>query len=246
MSRFQLAENKNKMPVYAYRDNKYQKSKVKNNKKRKHARESSSDSSDDDTNPESGFYQDCDVSCKDNRIYFKTQVDDNSIEKLVKIIEFKNKKFKNILNNEMVESATAKPLYLHITSYGGSLLSCFRGIDAIKRSYIPIYTVVDGYAASAATLLSVVGKKRYMTPNSYMLIHQLSGANWGKFWEIKDEYENCEMWMNDIYNIYISNTKMKEDELKEFLSHDTWWKSDKCVEYGLVDDIYEGDDILKI
>ena len=139
----------------------------------------------------------------------------------------------------MIAAATAKPLYLHITSYGGCLLSCFRAIDAIKRSEIPIYTVVDGHAASAASLMGVVGKRRFMTPNSYILIHQLSAGAIGKYWEIKDECDNCGTWMQDIYNIYVNNTRMRENELKEYLSHDLWWKADKCIEVGLVDEIYE-------
>lgn len=185
------------------------------------------------------FYNDHDVSCSNNKIYFKAAVTDDSIRKLIKIIEYKNDQFKKLSNNKMVENVTPKPLYLHITSYGGSLFACFRGIDAIKRSQIPIHTVVDGYAASAATLMSVVGKKRYITPSSYMLIHQLSSGAIGKFWEIKDDYENCETLMNDIYDIYINHTKMSERDIKTYLTHDLWWKSDKCIENGLIDELYE-------
>ena len=42
----------------------------------------------------------------------------------------------------------------------------------IKRSPIPIYTYVEGVVASAATIISIAGKKRFMTPNSMLMIHQ--------------------------------------------------------------------------
>ena len=178
-----------------------------------------SDSDDSEFEDEFGFDDD-DVSCKDNRIYFKCKVTEDTIEKLIKLIESKNKKFKKISTHKMIKSAVPKPLYLHITSYGGDLLACFRAIDAIKRSEIPIHTVVDGYAASAGTLMSVVGKKRYMTPSSYMLIHQLTSNSMGKYWEIKDDNENVDTWMNDIYKLYVENTKMTLEQLKTFLAHD--------------------------
>jgi ATP-dependent Clp protease protease subunit len=178
------------------------------------------------------------VYCRENRIYFRCSVTNSSVDKLVTTIDDKNKKFREMKRNSMVKSVEPQPLYLHITSYGGDLIACFRAIDAIIRSEIPIYTVIDGHAASAGTLMSVVGKKRYMTPHSYMLIHQLSSGASGKFWEIKDEFKNCEQWMEDIYNIYLQNTKMSLDELKEQLSHDSWWSVEKCLEKGLVDKVY--------
>lgn len=183
------------------------------------------------------------VTTTDNKIYFKSPITETSINKLIKIIEDKNRKYNKFIekNDKKVKfnDIEPKPIYLHITSYGGDLMSSFRAVDAIKRSTIPIYTVVDGYAASGATLMSIVGKKRYMTPSSYMLIHQLSTGTFGKFWEILDEYENCNTMMNDIYKLYVDNTKMELEEVEEHLSHDIWFKLDKCIEYGLVDEVYD-------
>ena len=34
---------------------------------------------------------------------------------------------------------------------------------------------------------------------------------------------------------------MTESELKEYLSHDLWWKVDKCMQVGLVDEVYDHD-----
>lgn len=234
-------------PEYLYKNHKYTtKHRRPSHKKRKIEKlidialndDSDSDNSGSEFSDEECYHDD-DVSCKDNKIYFKTIINEDSVEKLIKIIECKNKKFKKILSNKMIASAQAKPLYLHITSYGGCLLSTFRAIDAIKRSEVPIYTVVDGYAASGATLMSIVGQKRMMTPNSYILIHQLSAGAIGKYWELKDESDNCDTWMRDIYSLYSRYTNMTENELHEYLSHDLWWKADKCMEVGLVDEIYE-------
>jgi ATP-dependent protease ClpP protease subunit len=181
-----------------------------------------------------------DVRADGNHIYFQSRVCDSSISKLINIINSKNTEYQKIIKNDILETATPKPLWLHITSYGGSLFACFMAIDSITNSIIPIYTVVDGYAASAGTLMSVVGKKRYMTSSSYMLIHQLSSGMGGNFWQIKDEYINLEMMMEDIYNTYLKHTKMTREELIACLSHDSWWKLDKCLESGLVDEVYVG------
>ena len=183
-----------------------------------------------------------DIYSEDNHIYFKSSVTNKSISELITIINKKNKEIQELKKKPLVENIIPKPLYLHITSFGGSLLAGFRAVDVIKRSAIPIYTIVDGHAASAGTLMSVVGAKRYMTPHSYMLIHQLSTSTMGKFWEIQDDFKNFQQMMDDIYDIYISHSTLNKRQLKDYLKHDLWWKVDKCIEVGLVDEIYDSEE----
>jgi ATP-dependent protease ClpP protease subunit len=195
--------------------------------------------SDDDVTNGFCFFNRDEVFARDDKIYFRASVSESSVEKLIKLIDDKNKEFLDFVNdNQLVKNAEPNPLYLHITSYGGCLLSGFRAVDAIKRSKLPIYTVVDGHAASAATLMSVVGTKRFMTPHSYMLIHQLSSSAHGTHWNIRDEYKNNKSMMGDIYEIYVNHTKMTKEQVEDYLIHDLWWKYDKCSETGLVDELY--------
>ena len=70
-----------------------------------------------------------------------------------------------------------------------------------------------------------------------MLIHQLSGGMWGKFEEMKEDMQNCEDLMADIKAIYLEHTSMKKKDLKKFLKHDIWWRSSRCLEVGLVDEV---------
>ena len=109
--------------------------------------------------------------------------------------------------------------------------------DEIINCVVPVITVVDGACASAATFMSIAGKKRLIKAHSYMLIHQLSGMIWGKYREIKDEMVNVEMFMEDIKRIYAKFTSVPEEEIDEILSHDIWWPAEKCIEYKLADEI---------
>ena len=110
-------------------------------------------------------------------------------------------------------------------------------MDLIKNLETPVYTYIDGFAASAATLISVAGDKRFMTKNSMMLIHQLSSQNSGKFLEIEDDMSNLKTMMALLKKIYLENTNLTEEILTELLRKDLWLTSDICLEYGLVDKI---------
>ena len=102
---------------------------------------------------------------------------------------------------------------------------------------MPVHTIIDGCAASAATMMSCVGSHRQMHRNACMLVHQLSGAMWGKFQEMEDDFENSKMLMQKIKDIYDQHTKIPKREMDKILKHDLWWEAEKCLQYGLVDEI---------
>jgi ATP-dependent protease ClpP protease subunit len=129
------------------------------------------------------------------------------------------------------------PIELHIHSDGGSVFSGLAAMDYILRCKTPVHTYIDGSAASAATLMSIAGKKRFIHKNSFMLIHQLSTFLHGKYEEFKDEIRNQEMLMDTIRRSYKQYSKMSDDEIKELLKHDLWLDSKTALDFGLVDEI---------
>lgn len=129
------------------------------------------------------------------------------------------------------------PIDIFINSEGGEVFSAFSAVDRIKSSKVPVHTYVEGFCASAATLLSVCAHKRYIRKNGFMLIHQVRSGMWGTFAEFEDEIENLELIMKYIKQIYLTNTKIVESDLNEILKHDTYLNAEECVKYGLVDEI---------
>lgn len=125
---------------------------------------------------------------------------------------------------------------LYIKSQGGALLPTLGLVDIIRTSDIPINTYIDGYVASAATLLSVVGTNRFINKHGVMLIHQLRmGSEYNKYNEIKDYSENSDTLMNIIRSIYLEYSNITESQLNYYLDHDLWMNSTTCKKLGLVD-----------
>jgi len=131
----------------------------------------------------------------------------------------------------------AVPIHLHIHSPGGSIFAGLSIADTIRSCKTSVYTYVDGSAASAATLISVCGKKRYISKNSFMLVHQPQLEWAGKYDDFMDEVENQQKMYEKIRGIYLEKTKMNEEKLDELLNHELWLDAEKCVELGLVDTI---------
>ena len=174
------------------------------------------------------------VKSANNNIYFYGAVSESST------LQLKNKLDELDLHSQITAihyKIEAPPIHLHIQSYGGSLLHTFYIMDVIKTLKTPVYTYIDGFAASAATLMSVCGKRRFMTESSVMLVHQLSSGASGKFEEIKNEYSNLVEFMEIIKKTYLNNSNISSQHLDALLKQDLWLNSAKSLEYGFVDEI---------
>lgn len=127
-----------------------------------------------------------------------------------------------------------------IRSDGGDLhagLSAMDCIASIRRC--KVRTIADGVCASAATFLLLGGRTRYMTENSYILIHQLNmDGSWGKFEDYKDQMENLEQFMERFRKVYTRETKIPERKLEKLLKRDLYMDSDRCLKWEIVDYIW--------
>ena len=168
----------------------------------------------------------------ENELYFYSEIYRDSVLTL-------NKEIKSLNNDLSYKSIVTKNLpadiFLYIQSYGGSIFSGLSVMDNILSSKININTIIDGCAASAATLISVVGHKRYIKKHSYILIHQLSSIFWGNYEQLKDDMENSHKFMKVIKDVYKKHTKIPMKKLDEILKHDLWLDAEESLYYGLVD-----------
>jgi len=170
-----------------------------------------------------------------NHIYFNNDINENTAFELTK--ELRNVEIR--INTLVVSIKIDKmPIYLHLTTDGGSIYSAMSIIDCIKSLSVPVYTVIDGFVASAGTLISLSGEKRYMCNNAYMLIHELRSGIWGKMTAIDEEYKNLQKLMKHIIKIYKKNTNLEKEELENILKKDLIWNVKECIEKGLVDEKY--------
>lgn len=165
------------------------------------------------------------IHAEDNNIYFQGSVTPESCFYIQQ----------NILK---IQKGKFDKINFYLQSSGGSLLPTFGLIDNIQTSNIPIDTYINGFVASAASLMSVAGNKRYMSKNSMMLIHSLRTViGEVNFQELEDNYYNSKSMMNIVKNIYLEKSSLTEDKLDFLLRHDYWLNSTECLKYKLVDEI---------
>lgn len=170
-----------------------------------------------------------------NRVYFNDDITTESITALNKELRTLDEKMMSISAMFRIDPI---PIYLHLTTNGGEIYAAFSAIDCIQQMKCPVYTVVDGFVASAGTLISIAGKKKYISPNAYMLLHELRSGFWGKMSEINDEMDNLKKLMDHLIDYYSTHTPLSKKSLEKLLTKDSIWNAKECISRGVATEIF--------
>ncbi len=169
----------------------------------------------------------------DNKIYFYNEVNRESVLNTCRQIDDVTKQLRLLQLTYELDSVPA--IELHINSDGGDVHSSLLLADKIIKNKIPIYTFVEGHASSGATIISMVGKKRFIQEHSFMLIHQMSAGWAGTYQSLLDEKENCDLLMKTIKEVYMKHSKFNAAELEDLLKHDLLLDANAALNLGMVD-----------
>lgn len=129
---------------------------------------------------------------------------------------------------------------LYINSPGGSVydgLGLYDVIQIIKSKGIIVRTINIGKACSMASILLMAGTKGYResTPNSTVMVHEISTYEWGKTPEILDATKELERLQNLMNNIISTNS---DPELVNLCSRkDLWLGAEDALKYNIIDKI---------
>ena len=162
-----------------------------------------------------------------NIIYFYSDITVESILYLKELL--------HELHIELIENSIKYQfnpiIQLRIQSNGGDLFAGLDSYNFIKNFPIEIYTYVDGFIASSATFLYLGGKERYISENSYVLIHQLSTGTWGPYSILQDEMQNITKLMKKIIDTYKKHITMPQKNLNKILKNEIYLDCNECIKY---------------
>ena len=153
------------------------------------------------------------------------------------------------IDDDLSNSVIAQLLYLdainnedisiYINSPGGSITSGMAIYDTINFIKSDVSTICIGMAASMAAFLLSCGKKgkRFILPNSEVMIHQPLGGVSGQATEIKIAAERILKLKEKLNKILSNNTNKDFDTVTKDTERDYFMDSNEALEYGIVDKI---------
>lgn len=129
---------------------------------------------------------------------------------------------------------------VRINSPGGSAYDGFAIYNALRSHSATVTTVVEGLAASAASIIALAGDKVVMRPASELMIHEAWIATAGPAEELRKMADRLDKMNGTIAGIYAEQAGTPADMWREAMRVETWFTPDEALEAGLVDAVEDG------
>ncbi|EJZ71464.1 ClpP family protease [Lachnoanaerobaculum sp. OBRC5-5] len=153
--------------------------------------------------------------------------DESAVDFTDKILEL------NLESNE--------PITVLINSIGGEINSGLLMYDAIVGSKAPVRMICRGKAYSMGAVLLACAGKRYMLPNSELMLHQpmLGGRVSDNASSIKSISDSMLETKKKINSLLAKHTGKTEEEIDKATDFDHYFSPDEAIAFNLCDEIIE-------
>jgi ATP-dependent protease ClpP protease subunit len=133
------------------------------------------------------------------------------------------------------------PLECHVNSGGGEVHDGIAIGNALRSHKGPVTMVVDGIAASIASVIVQAGQDRVMQPGSMLMVHDASTLTWGDQAEMLKTAEVLGKNSDNIAQIYADRAGGTPAQWRNTMKQETWYTADEAVAAGLADRVGDGD-----
>jgi len=132
-----------------------------------------------------------------------------------------------------------KDILLVISSYGGETYEFLGIYDTIRLLRCDVATLGIGKSLSCGFFLLLSGTKgkRFVTPNTVLMTHEMGVGAEGRLTEAKAEMAQSQREQKLINEIVLKHTRIKKDALKKFIGKDVYLTPRQAIRYGIVDHI---------
>ena len=136
---------------------------------------------------------------------------------------------------ERLDALDVDEVEVHVNSPGGAVWDGIAIMNALKAHRAKVIMIVDGLAASAASIVVMAGDEVVMAEGSQMMVHQASGGVWGNADYIRDMAAILDKIDNNLAGIYARRTGGTRASWRDLMRAETWYNADEAVEAGLAD-----------
>lgn len=134
---------------------------------------------------------------------------------------------------------TDKDISLYLNSPGGSVTATLAIVDTMNHISPSVSTVCVGMAASGAAVILSAGSqgKRFILPNSEVMIHQPLGGVEGQATDIEITARHILAIRDRLNRILAKNTGQPLSKIEKDVERDFFMSAEEAKKYGVVDQI---------
>jgi len=132
-----------------------------------------------------------------------------------------------------------KDIKLYLNTPGGVVTAGLAIYDTMQYVKADISTICIGIAASMGAVLLAAGKKgkRFVLPNSDILLHQVMGAGEGPAIEVEIAARHIVKIKDRLNQILAKHTGQPITRIEKDTDRDFWLSAEEAKIYGLIDEV---------
>jgi ATP-dependent Clp protease protease subunit len=132
-----------------------------------------------------------------------------------------------------------KDISIYINSPGGSVYAGLAIYDTMQYIKCEVQTICVGIAMSMGALLLAGGTKgkRMATPNSKILIHQVSSGFQGQATDIEIQAREVITLKRRLEEIIAKHTGQDTEKVSKDMERDYFMTPEEATEYGIIDNV---------
>ena len=140
----------------------------------------------------------------------------------------------------------SKEITMYINGPGGVISDGLGLIDIIKSIKAPVNTVCVGLAASMSALIFINGDRRYMLPNSQLMLHQPLGGAFGQASDIELLSAQILKTKANIHQMIANSSALDVKKIEKLTDRDCYIDANTALKYKLADEILISNKIKNI
>jgi len=132
-----------------------------------------------------------------------------------------------------------KDIQFYINSPGGSVSDGLMIFDTMNHIKPDVQTISMGMSASMGAFLLAAGTKgkRFILPNSEVMIHQPSSGTQGQASDILIAANHIKRTRERLNELMANMTGQSIETIEKDMDRDNWMNAEEAVKYGIVDHI---------
>nr|DAF93306.1 MAG TPA: putative ATP dependent Clp protease [Caudovirales sp. ctvQY7] len=142
-------------------------------------------------------------------------------------------------NEELAALGDVSEIIVRINSGGGDVFAANAIFTRLKDCSAKITVKIDGWAASAATIIAMAGDTIKIAKNGVFMIHDPAMTVWDTFTaeDFEKMAEELKVIKQSIVNTYAMKSGRDAQDIEQLMSVETWWTGEDAVSNGFCDEI---------
>jgi ATP-dependent Clp endopeptidase proteolytic subunit ClpP len=132
---------------------------------------------------------------------------------------------------------TVQEIRLHINSPGGEVFEGIAIMNALRAHPARVVAIVDGIAASIASVIAVGADELVMARNSELMIHDAWGLCVGNAADMTAMAELLDHLSDNIASVYADKTGGDPADWRAAMAKESWYSAQEAVDAGLADSV---------